>query len=100
MTGQGSNEKVTCNLSPLFQSSLSIGSSGIDSLPASPMTFNETTSVESKVKSESNETYSIENKFSSQTEPNLEESLHQVMELLHMALNNRFQEALEVSEKW
>lgn len=34
------------------------------------------------------------------TAPNLEESLHDVMLLLNMALNNRFSEALEVSNKW
>ena len=97
--GQGPSEKNSRDLSPLFQSSLSIvsSSSGVDSLPASPMAncspgkSNKTTGEEP---SDSGSTKSGQN------EPNLEESLHEVMELLHMALNNRFAEALEVSEKW
>lgn len=94
--GQESNEKS--DLSPLFESSLSIvsSSSGIDSMPASPMASN---SSYGKIKSTSEESDRGSLK-SGQTEPNLEESLHEVMELLHMALNNRFAEALEVSEKW
>ena len=33
-------------------------------------------------------------------EPDLETSLREVMSLLQMALNNRFQEAIDICQKW
>ena len=88
--------KETSELCDEFNSSMSIvsTSSGVHSMPSSVSI--ETVSPIENAKGAYHSTFNRDGV----TAPNLEESLHDVMLLLHMALNNRFSEALEVSNKW